>query len=70
MQTIKLKTHVQVSRPLKILWWQSKAGRKFIGKDQCNQMDDNKKPYDPCNIDEIATVVRIVEIKEVSAHYE
>ena len=33
-------------------------------------LDDNKKPYDPCNIDEIATVVRIVEIKEVSAHYE
>ena len=33
-------------------------------------LDDNEQPYDPCNIDEIATIVKIVEIREVSAHYE
>lgn len=33
-------------------------------------LDANKHPYDPCNIDEIAEVVRIVEIEEVSKHYE
>ncbi|MBQ7766749.1 MAG: hypothetical protein IJ397_07900 [Lachnospiraceae bacterium] len=33
-------------------------------------LDANKRPYEPCNIDEIAEVVRIVEIEEVSKHYE
>ena len=33
-------------------------------------LDENKKPYVPCNIDEIAHIVRIVEIVEVSKHYE
>ena len=33
-------------------------------------LDENEKAFDPCNIDEIAAVVRIVEIREVSAHYE
>ena len=33
-------------------------------------LDDNKEPFNPCNIDEVASVVRIVEIREVSAHYE
>lgn len=33
-------------------------------------LDENKEPYNPCNIDVIASVVRIVEIKEVSKHYE
>ena len=32
-------------------------------------LDENEEPYDPCNIDEIAGVVRIVEVKEVSKHY-
>lgn len=30
----------------------------------------NKEPYVPCNIDEISSNVRIVEIVEVSKHYE
>lgn len=30
----------------------------------------NKQPYNPCNIDEIAKNVKIVEIMEVSKHYE
>ena len=29
-----------------------------------------KEPYNPCNIDEIAGIVKIVEIMEVSKHYE
>ena len=33
-------------------------------------LDENEQPYNPCHIDEIATIVRIVEIKEVSPHYE
>lgn len=33
-------------------------------------LDDNGKPFVPCNIDEIAGNVRIVEISEVSKHYE
>lgn len=33
-------------------------------------LDEEKQPYEPCNIDEIAGSVRIVEITEVSKHYE
>ncbi len=33
-------------------------------------LDDNKNRFNPCNIDEIADKVRIVEINELSAHYE
>ncbi len=33
-------------------------------------LDENGKPYIPCNIDRIAGSVKIVEIVEVSKHYE
>ena len=33
-------------------------------------LNDEGKIFDPCNIDEIATSVRVIEISEVSAHYE
>jgi len=33
-------------------------------------LDDTENPFDPLNIDEIASSVKIVEIREVSAHYE
>ena len=33
-------------------------------------LDENKEPFNPCNIDEIVETVRIVEITEVSKHYE
>lgn len=33
-------------------------------------LDEKKEPYNPCNINEIAENVRIVEIAEVSKHYE
>lgn len=33
-------------------------------------LDENEKQFQPCHIDEIAVVVRIVKIMEVSAHYE
>lgn len=33
-------------------------------------LDSNKEPFEPCNIDEIASVVQIVRIVEVSNHYE
>ncbi len=33
-------------------------------------LDENKEPFDPCNIDEISGVVEVVGILEVSNHYE
>ena len=33
-------------------------------------LNSDKEPYVPCNIDEIAGIVKIVEIAEVSKHYE
>ncbi len=33
-------------------------------------LNQNKHPYKPCNIDEIAGMVKIIEITEVSKHYE
>ena len=33
-------------------------------------LNENKEPYNPCNIDEISNKVKIVEIEEVSKHYE
>ena len=33
-------------------------------------LDEKEQPFDPCHIDKIAAVVRIVEIREVSPHYE
>lgn len=33
-------------------------------------LDDNEEKFNPCHIDEIANVVKIVQIEEVSAHYE
>lgn len=33
-------------------------------------LDENEEEYNPCNIDEISGIVKIVEIEEVSPHYE
>ena len=33
-------------------------------------LNSDKQPYNPCNIDEIAEYIKIVEITEVSKHYE
>lgn len=33
-------------------------------------LNKEKQPYHPCNIDEIAECIKIVEITEVSKHYE
>lgn len=33
-------------------------------------LDDNKLPFLPCYIDQIAGTVKIIEITEVSKHYE
>lgn len=33
-------------------------------------LDNDQKPYEPCYIDQISDSVRIIEIKEVSKHYE
>ncbi len=45
-----------------------KAAQKLFGGDR--PLDENEEPYNPCNIDEISGKVRIVEIREVSKHYE
>ena len=50
------------------------AKRLFGGNDQwriiLEPLDKDKKPYKPCNIDEISQNVRIIGIMEVSKHYE
>ena len=33
-------------------------------------LDEDEQAFDPCHIDEIAAIVKIVEIREVSVHYE
>lgn len=33
-------------------------------------LDENEEIFDPCHIDEIAAIVKIVKVTEVSAHYE
>ncbi|CDD09432.1 putative uncharacterized protein [Phascolarctobacterium succinatutens CAG:287] len=33
-------------------------------------LNENEEPFIPCNIDEISGIVKIVEIREVSKHYE
>ena len=33
-------------------------------------LNEDKKIYEPCNIDQIAGIVKIIEITEVSKHYE
>lgn len=33
-------------------------------------LDENENEYIPCNIDEIAGIVKIIEVEEVSPHYE
>lgn len=33
-------------------------------------LNEKEEPYDSCNIDEIASIVQIVNITEVSKHYE
>lgn len=33
-------------------------------------LNEDEQPFDPCYIDEIAAIVKIVEVREVSAHYE
>lgn len=33
-------------------------------------LNEDKRPFNPCNIDEVSGIVRIIEITEVSKHYE
>ena len=33
-------------------------------------LDEDEKAFVPCNIDKIAPIVKVVEIREVSPHYE
>ena len=73
---------VYASETLKSQCTNIKAARKlFHGdsqfksrKDQwriiLQPLDENEKPYVPCNMDQIAGKVSIVEISEVSKHYE
>ena len=44
------------------------SGRPGICKEE--YYDEEENVFKPCNIDEIASIVRIIEIREVSAHYE
>ena len=44
--------------------------RKEMWRIILQPLNEEKQPYDPCNIDQIAGIVKIVEITEVSKHYE
>lgn len=33
-------------------------------------LNENEEKFNPCNIDEIASIVKVIKIMEVSAHYE
>lgn len=33
-------------------------------------LDENEEKFNPCHIDKICAIVKIVEVEEVSAHYE
>ena len=33
-------------------------------------LDENEEPFDPCHIDKIASIVKVVEVSEVSKHYD
>ena len=46
------------------------AGRKSPWRLVIQPLDENKEPFDPCNIDEISDIVEVVGILEVSNHYE
>ena len=46
------------------------AGRKCPWRLIAQPLDNNKEPFNPCNIDEIADVIEIVGVVEVSNHYE
>lgn len=45
-------------------------GRTDLWRIILQPLNEDKEPYVPCNIDQIAGIVRIVEITEVSKHYE
>ena len=44
--------------------------RKDMWRIILQPLNEEKAPYEPCNIDQIAGIVKIVEIAEVSKHYE
>ena len=47
-----------------------RVAKKFFDGNILEPLDENEQSYNPCKIDEIAENVRIVEITEVSKHYE
>ena len=45
-------------------------GRKEGWRLILQPLDNDKKPFTPCHIDEIAGLVKVVEVCEVSDHYD
>lgn len=45
-------------------------GRKCPWRLVLQPLGDDRKPFDPCHIHEVAETVRVVGIMEVSRHYE
>ena len=50
--------------------WNCNQSRREQWRIIIEPLDENEQTYNPCNIDEIAENVRVVEIMEVSKHYE
>lgn len=56
---------------MKILYANKKIERYCTSLKEASKLfGGDEKAFKPCHIDEIAHMVRIVEIVEVSAHYE
>lgn len=72
---------VYASEKLEVQCTNAKAAKKLFHGDQqltvsllsriiLQPLDNDENSYIPCNIDEIAGKVKILEISEVSKHYE
>lgn len=57
----------------KNLWWYfaiDVKSRKDKWRIILEPLDENEMKFNPCFIDKIANIVKVIEIKEVSEHYE
>ncbi len=46
------------------------TNRRYPWRIVIQPLDENEEPFVPCNIDEISNIVEIMEVVEVSNHYE
>ena len=64
------KLHNKNGRDLEGYFAIDVKGRKDAWRIILQPLDENEEPYVPCHIDKIANIVKIVEVSEVSKHYD